>query len=398
MKKKIFSLKNSTKIFLLILLFSFLSERALYAAYSSSNCQYLRMDEAGGTMEHIPVMDQGDTKFCFSYAATQMVDAYRFSHGDGRLYHKTSPIAAAIKMFLYKKDKSNLQGGGDQCKIANYVRRYGSCGRYAIKDYFKADEQGKYLESFIAIHKNYQSFKKIYSLDTAIAAALTPGISAKKVIKARRMITRDAINQVSCQLPQRGEFTQYEMTSKQILKALDEDNPLYLLEDILDTGCSKGGTIPYNGGWFSWGGKGLFSKKYLPYCKNALLRGQKPSRYLKEIHQKLNGSFPQQPVSISYCSQSLKKGKGFRGLRYYDQESNAQSSVKESKGRCGKHVSLIIGRKWNAKTNKCQLLVRNSWGTSCNSYADDWDCEKGNIWVDEEDLGANIYEVKYLGN
>lgn len=274
------------------------------------------------------------------------------------------------------------------------MRASGSCGRYAIKDYFKADEQEKYLESFITIHRRYHSMKELYSIDTAIAAIFVDGVSMKDVVRARAKITYHAISQVACQLPSKGDFTQYELTSKQILRALNKENPLHLLEKILDTGCSKDGMIPYNGGRLSW--RDSQGRRLLPYCKTVLGRGETPSRYLRIIHQRLNRSFPQQPVEISYCSRVLKKGKGFNGLKFLDQENDSKYGKKESKGKCGKHASLVIGRKWNSVTNKCQLLIRNSWGTSCNSYHSDWDCDNGNIWVNQEDLGENIYEVQHL--
>ena len=64
---------------------------------------------------------------------------------------------------------------------------------------------------------------------------------------------------------------------------------------------------------------------------------------------------------------------------------------------CDYHASLVIGRRKDPDSGKCQFLVRNSWGTGCDGYRQaGWDCEHGNIWVDEAALKVNLTEVYYL--
>jgi hypothetical protein len=62
----------------------------------------------------------------------------------------------------------------------------------------------------------------------------------------------------------------------------------------------------------------------------------------------------------------------------------------------GMHTSSIIGRRFNVDNNKCEYLIRNSWGSSCERYRPNLTCEEGNIWVDETTLKKNIILVTYL--
>jgi hypothetical protein len=101
---------------------------------------------------------------------------------------------------------------------------------------------------------------------------------------------------------------------------------------------------------------------------------------LEIIHEKIG----KQPVGIEYCSKVLTAGKKYDGLNFLGIPS----------GDCGGHASLIIGRRRVGKS--CQLLVRNSWGTSCNAYSNDFECENGNIWVDENILKKNLMDVTYI--
>lgn len=98
-----------------------------------------RMDQSGGSMSRVPVMDQGDLGICYSYSATQMVDAYRFSHGDNSEV-LTSSIEAAIGASANKIEKyynsfsteEVMRGsidGGDVCEVVNYLKNNGICSQ-----------------------------------------------------------------------------------------------------------------------------------------------------------------------------------------------------------------------------------------------------------------------------
>lgn len=64
-----------------------------------------------------------------------------------------------------------------------------------------------------------------------------------------------------------------------------------------------------------------------------------------------------------------------------------------------RHMSVVVGRKFNYKTSSCEYLVRNSYGSHCRSYTNPRfkdKCESGHLWVDGETLKDNLYGVTYL--
>lgn len=58
------------------------------------------------------------------------------------------------------------------------------------------------------------------------------------------------------------------------------------------------------------------------------------------------------------------------------------------------HGSLIVGRRWNQENQKCELLVRNSWGTTCAPYS--YPCEEGNIWIPDHVVMNATFGITYV--
>lgn len=94
--------------------------------------------------------------------------------------------------------------------------------------------------------------------------------------------------------------------------------------------------------------------------------------------------------SMKVIEEQLEKG-NIVGIAYdfdmIDLEPNDRSS--------NFHASTVIGRRWNAKTNNCELLVRNSYGRGC-SYRPEIECDKGNLWVPKHLVDLYLRRVDYL--
>lgn len=69
------------------------------------------------------------------------------------------------------------------------------------------------------------------------------------------------------------------------------------------------------------------------------------------------------------------------------------------------HANTVVGRRW--KNGACQLRLRNTWGTACetvnakgqrqpiySSYVQE--CDKGTIWVKENDLAQTLDTVTFI--
>ena len=60
------------------------------------------------------------------------------------------------------------------------------------------------------------------------------------------------------------------------------------------------------------------------------------------------------------------------------------------------HASIIVGRRFNSEENKCEYLIKNSWGPSCNLYNPNLSCEKWQIWVPEELLMYSTNNIEWF--
>jgi hypothetical protein len=95
-----------------------------------------------------------------------------------------------------------------------------------------------------------------------------------------------------------------------------------------------------------------------------------------------------QPVAITYCADVLKH----REVRTIENGVRVNCNVK--------HDSAVVGSR-PGSSGKCEYLIRNSYGTSCNGY--DWDCEvnskgrgRGEVWISEEALLGNTEDFSWL--
>ncbi len=61
------------------------------------------------------------------------------------------------------------------------------------------------------------------------------------------------------------------------------------------------------------------------------------------------------------------------------------------------HTSSLVGRRWNTKQNICEYLVRDSYGPECTSrYDENYDCEDGNIWLNEDEIHGSMVSIVYM--
>lgn len=62
-----------------------------------------------------------------------------------------------------------------------------------------------------------------------------------------------------------------------------------------------------------------------------------------------------------------------------------------------KHSSVVIGRRYNERNDKCEYLIKNSYGNKCAMYKDNVDCSQkevaGSVWVNQEQLENAIYYI-----
>ena len=68
----------------------------------------------------------------------------------------------------------------------------------------------------------------------------------------------------------------------------------------------------------------------------------------------------------------------------------------------GGHESTLIGRRFNAETQTCEYLLRNSGGTACQNadgstyYRPGLNCEQGNVWIPQQMIARQAMGYVYV--
>lgn len=137
----------------------------------------------------------------------------------------------------------------------------------------------------------------------------------------------------------------------------------------------------------------LIEKIYSFHCKRLAHTGFKP-----EI-EKLHDPFHQNSkVLLAKIHEELNEG-NLSSVGYRYNIVNRQED-----GKNASHTSIVVGRRMNEATGKCEFLLRNSWGKtcmqnedadlSCHRICDSFGCRaSGHFWVSEERLLPALFDV-----
>ena len=60
------------------------------------------------------------------------------------------------------------------------------------------------------------------------------------------------------------------------------------------------------------------------------------------------------------------------------------------------HTSSIVARRWNDGQSECQYLVRDSYADQCQEYDASYECEGGQVWIDESKIYSNLLSFVYI--
>lgn len=335
----------------------------LFFCLEAVAAEEIRLD-LSPSMQPIPVMDQGSEGTCYAHAGVQLIDAYRFSHGDTDTEHLSSPIHLAVASLTESvKMQRELKGSWSETsvasghylwKILHDARSAGSCDDFALRSFFLTGK-GKSIEEGIrkALELNLRS---------------TDWFSRAMTYARHRTSTEE---KTLCDL--------YKAFPSQRLELMPS---LAAVERALNA--------PYDG----FAGmneivKGVCETKTKPLNDllpppTILARSEEndaTNSFIRATKAVLQSPKPQ-PVGISYCADVLTTA-NFQGL-------HADGSEKK---QCNMHASVVVG--YRESHGRDFFLVRNSWGGNCSRYA--WECEKGQIWVPAKELMSNTSSLVYFG-
>lgn len=347
-------------VFLHFLLFTSTS----FAATAGCGSE-VRLDRPGFSMEHVSVMDQGSVGLCYAYSASQMADAWRFSHGDTSYKHRTSPWVIGMQSSPF--GLRTPAGGGTTELAINAIRENGSCDKDSFANHlgkhvgvcpsFDCDEQVIYSKQIETIGNLYLEYRNYWKAHARMPLVFV--FSGMDINPAEKNGPKDFRDEVAaatleCALSW-GHDARALPSIDLIQRLLDEGNPTKIIASVVASECKA----PIN------------KIVDLPNAETISLDQEKLEETLKEKFSQKNP----QPVGINYCSRLLLFGK------------NTNLSQP-----CGDHASLVIGKRTSPE-GKCQVLIRNSWGSGCATYSPDWECDQGNIWVDTDVVSQNMQSL-----
>jgi hypothetical protein len=113
---------NTKKVFQFGVVLSFLVVFPVYGDHNlKENCRDFRLDREGAAMAQIPVWNQENERICFAYSASDLIDAYRFSHpspmGDQKQSHLTSAFILGLETALRLRNDTKVSLKSTEKKV-----------------------------------------------------------------------------------------------------------------------------------------------------------------------------------------------------------------------------------------------------------------------------------------
>jgi len=328
-------------------------------AFAAEDCSEVRLDAPGGTMEHVPVRDQGNLGDCYAVAEAELVDAYRKSHG-GSIAFNSSAIDGTVQLGLHSKvgliDSLGYTDAGsdDVCDIVRDQKKTGLCDEKVVEE-----NPSTLAQDLDFLNQSYDILTDPKSNRKGVQKFLKKESCGEDDVESASLAT-----------------TQAELMA--VLKSITRPVEAQFLRELSGI-CSRAIRRPL--------GNVSCEKNrgdYIPLSEH-----EKTKAFLLSMLRNAKS----QPIAIGYCGNLLYKGQNYEGL-----DSTADRSENPERDDCDGHDSLIIGKGRDPKTGRCSFLIQNSWGTDCSQYSGDWVCEKktGKIWVDADVLSRNIDQYHYL--
>lgn len=335
------------------------------------NCGAVDMFKKGGSMEFVPPTFQL-TGNCFAQQASQLYDAYRFKNGTNN-QKLSSPSDIALTYWL-KTGARDFNGGTARVAL-NQILDGGSCPR-----------------QFFDANLNRDNFYRKYDKDEVLLSEINDITAKYKKImnESKKSELNRHMQDFNCEMTNLGkQYAVFSNVSKRNLSDLrqildfnsKEKNSVPLTMKLLKDDnillCSKDDKLkalkPYK-----------VVQHYSPRDRNKMLTPDnrrldaKQIEIFNAINKELDkGSKNAMPLGISICSNVFNTDKA-----------------------CGGHATVLTGRRFNAKTQKCEYKIRTHWSNVCKGYlyknVSECNPNTGEIWTESHSFLQAVDRVIQL--
>ncbi|HAR43015.1 MAG TPA: hypothetical protein DCS07_10370 [Bdellovibrionales bacterium] len=430
----------------------------------ADTCSPIRLDQGDGPMAGMPIRSQGSLGICYAYVASQLNDCWEgqklkraaniSSAAANATIKPSSALYASIGSSLDPRQKNLtkcpdrrkngdfdlLVDGGRTCVAVETLAKSGSCSDDLVNEIISeqlesskftrpsaaalAEAEKGILESKTGIEENQKSIEKT----TAILAKLPRSDfyynSLKdnlviyqanlKIHEGNLKIYEERKQQASTTPSQEANSVRALYDESKLVQACpqmdrcprvpDKTNPPQpnilsvvaraILEDMKQKfdqgGCAKSSELNPTDCKLECDHRNFFSKSSLK----------------ARIHEALERPNPM-PIGISICAAIIRSE---ATLNLWQKEVAQPGSTIpafpepgaswKNHPFCEPHAVLIVGRQKNPLTQKCQLVIRNSWGSVCERMATctsaSCSCEKdtGQLLIDEELVAENTWDIQ----
>ena len=262
-----------------------------------------------GFMRQMPLYDQGETGLCYAFAAIQLIDYWRETHGvkvTKKMAYSSPLYGAFLLKSLDKKELQNSLDYGYSAKVISYVKKNGMCRSDIINNSLKKINLGEDVTEI--------DFYK----------------ALKDVFKAKKMVSKDKLLKTAKRYDLEN-YASLSLNSKSLVDAFQ----------IIFSECKKPTSIYLN-------------SKNIPEPTVIRIESLERKKMVKRTIRYLLNKKRAQPVGVTYCSHFLNNDKGYRGVSI----EKGKAFVNDIK-KCKMHASILVGKKRKCHDQVLQNIIRN---------------------------------------
>jgi len=288
----------------------------------SKNCGHVDLRSKFGE-----VRDQDTIGWCYAFTAADLIGfktGIRVSAADIAAIYASEMKSSAWSRFFSNEGEIS-RAGGDEYYAVDRIKKIGLCKEDDFpSEYFAENKDTK---DFVEMLEKSSEKTRVQYLTSDL-----PSIGKSNILESKNSQCR--------------QFNNFGLSQSQ----------LSTIKDVVDK------TMP--------------SRALYDLAVNSC-RGKRISADLPNLDFKWSSEDGGPKAMIGYMDSKLNSNLPI-AITWHPEFSQGNRRLQK-----GTHASIVVGRRLNETTGKCEYLVRNSWGKSCN-YVAELSCEAGNVWIPRE--------------